>query len=458
MSYKKTDFVLGAQHVLAMFGATVLVPYLTGLDPALAILCAGVGTLLFHACTKGVVPVFLGSSFAFIGAISLTYQKYTAIALEKAGLAADLISQAKASAFAHVDPAIVSPEVLLQAKLSGIAAVKSGVIAAGLVYVMMAGVIKCFGVQKVRSFFPPIVTGPIIMVIGLRLSPVALGMSGYNVAEGSFDTLSVSIAGFVILCMVVFSVFAKGYFKLVPILASVLLGYLLCLILMKSPIAGADSLIDFAKISTPHWFGLSAEALADLKTMPSWNWGGITAIAPIALVVFIEHIGDITTNGAVVGKDFFKNPGINRTMLGDGLATVFAGFCGGPANTTYSENTGVLAVTKVYDPKILRIAAVYAIIISFVGPFGGAIRSIPVPVMGGISVILFGMIASVGVRTMVEAKLDFSHSRNLLIASLILVCGIAIQDVHITSVVTVSGLAIAALIGVVLHKILPQDI
>ena len=403
--------ILGLQHVLAMFGATVLVPFLTGLDPSLAILCAGIGTLIFHACTKGKVPVFLGSSFAFIGAIALTLSQH------------------------------------------GIGVVKGGVIAAGLVYVVMALVIKKFGVDTIHSFFPPIVTGPIVMVIGLRLSPTALEMSGYfyntQTKMSEIDFTALLIAGVVVITMILVSIFAKGFFKLVPILISVLVGYLVSI---------PFNLVDFESIKEAAWFGFSPTAWEHLKTFPVFNLTGVLAIAPIALVVFIEHIGDITTNGAVVGKDFFTDPGIHRTMLGDGLATILAGFLGGPANTTYSENTGVLAVTKVYDPSILRIAAIFSIILSFIGKFGAIIRSIPLPVMGGISIILFGMIASVGVRTLIDAKLEFSYSRNLIISSLILVLGIAIQEIPIAEGISVSGLAIAALVGIILNKILPENI
>lgn len=401
----KTKLVLGMQHVLAMFGATVLVPFLTGLNPAIALLTAGVGTLLFHLCTKGIVPVFLGSSFAFIGAISLVL------------------------------------------KGEGIAVVKGGVISAGIVYILMSLVVKKFGVEKVKSFFPPVVVGPIIMVIGLRLSPTALNMAGYT--NGHFEIKSLIVALLVVICMVTISVLEKSFFRLVPILISVIVGYTAAIFL---------GMVDFAPIHNANWIGFSGEGLRDLLTLPNFSLTGILAIAPIALVVFIEHIGDITTNGAVVGKDFFKDPGIHRTLLGDGVATVFAGLLGGPANTTYGENTGVLAVTKVYDPSILRIAACYAIVLSFIGKFGVILQTIPVPVMGGVSIILFGMIASVGVRTLIEANLDFSHSRNLIIASLIFVLGIAIDNIVIWKTVSLSGLAIAALIGVTLNKLLPQDI
>lgn len=401
----KTKYILGLQHVLAMFGATVLVPFLTGMNPSIALLSAGVGTLLFHMCTKKVVPVFLGSSFAFIGAINLVL------------------------------------------KQEGIASVKAGVIGAGFVYMMMSFIIQKFGVDKVRSFFPPIVTGPIIMVIGLRLSPVALSMAGY--ANGSFDIKSLIIALVVVTSMVLISILEKSFFRLVPILISVILGYLVSI---------PFGLVNFEAIANANWLGFSEAAMSDLMTLPKFTITGVLAIAPIALVVFIEHIGDITTNGAVVGKDFFKEPGIHRTMLGDGVATLAAGLLGGPANTTYGENTGVLAVTKVYDPAVLRIAAVYAIALSFIGKFGAVLQTIPVPVMGGISIILFGMIASVGVRTLIEAELDFGHSRNLLIASLIFVLGIAIDNVVVWKTVSLSGLAIAAIVGVALNKLLPKDI
>lgn len=401
----KGKLILGFQHVLAMFGATVLVPFLTGMNPSIALLTAGVGTLLFHTCTKGIVPVFLGSSFAFIGAISLVLRE------------------------------------------AGVGAVKGGVIAAGVVYIVMSRLVKIYGVEKIKSFFPPVVVGPTIVVIGLRLSPTALSMAGYS--NGHFDGKSLIVSGIVVLSMIGISILGKSFFKLVPILISVILGYIVSIFL---------GMVDFTPIKEAGWIGLSSDALYSLVTVPEFSLTSILAIAPIALVVFIEHIGDITTNGAVVGKDFFANPGISRTLLGDGLATVVAGFLGGPANTTYGENTGVLAVTKVYDPSILRIAACYAIGLAFIGKFGVILQTIPAPVMGGISVILFGMIASVGMRTLIEAQLDFSHSRNLIISSLILVFGIGIDNIVVWRTVSLSGLAIAALIGVILNKIFPENI
>lgn len=403
--------ILGFQHVLAMFGATVLVPMLTGLDPAIALFSAGIGTLLFHLCSKGIVPVFLGSSFAFIGAIGLTLQG------------------------------------------EGLAAVKGGVISAGIVYMLISLLIYHVGVDSVKKLFPPIVTGPIIMVIGLRLSPTAIDMAFY--ADGTFSNRSTIIATIVIITMITVSIFFKGFFKMVPILIAITVGYIVSIMfgIVDLSVIAKSNILTF--INTD---GSTNLVLEQLFTLPTFSLSAIIAIAPIALVVFIEHIGDITTNGAVVGKNFLENPGIHRTILGDGVATVFAGLVGAPANTTYSENTGVLAVTKIYDPAIIRIAAVVAIIMSLSGHLTQIIRSIPTPVMGGISVILFGMIASVGIRIMVTAELDFSHSRNLLVSALILVLGIGIDSFPIASTnITISGLAIAAFVGVMTNLLLPKE-
>ncbi len=399
----KNSWILGLQHLLGMFGATVLVPYLTGMDTSLAILSAGVGTLAFHLCSKGIVPVFLGSSFAFIGAITLVLAE------------------------------------------QGIGVVKGGIIGAGVIYLLLALFIRLWGVEKLQRLFPPVVIGPIIILIGLRLSPVAIQMAFFK--EGLFDTQSLLVASVVIFTMLFISSIQHSFFRQVPILFSIILGYLLSLSL---------GIVDLSLVKEAHWFGLSSQSWNQLITAPQFRWVGLIGIAPIALVVFMEHIGDMTTNGAVVGKNFFKNPGLHRTMMGDGVATILAGFLGGPANTTYGENTGVLAVTKVYDPRILRLAAIYAILISFSGKISALIQSIPTPVMGGISIILFGMIAAIGVRNLVEAKLDFSHSRNLLIVSLTLVIGIGVTNINIGGY-PLSGLTIASVIAIILHQLLPQD-
>lgn len=419
-------FVLGFQHVLAMFGATVLVPYLTGLDPAIALFAAGVGTLLFHLCSKGIVPVFLGSSFAFIGAISLTLNpngfKYN-----------ELRSGANWSNF-----------------LNDLATVKGGIIAAGIVYMVVGVIIYFAGVEGIKKLFPPIITGPIIMVIGLRLSPVAINNAYFNL-DGTFNATYAIVSSIVLITMIIVSIFAKGFFKLVPILISVVVGYIAALFF---------GLVDTQIIADANWFSFLDSTITDqVLAAPSFTWSGVIAIAPIALVVFVEHIGDITTNGAVVGKNFLVDPGVHRTMFGDGVATVFAGLIGAPANTTYSENTGVLAVTKVYDPKIIRLAAMFAIFLSLIGKFSAIIRTIPVPVMGGISIVLFGMIASVGVRILINSDLDFAHSRNLIISAIILVFGIGVDAFPVGDTdITISGLAVAAVVGVILNLVLPEEI
>lgn len=420
--------ILGFQHVLAMFGATVLVPMLTGLDPAIALFAAGAGTLLFHLCAKGKVPVFLGSSIAFIGAISITLNP---------NQLAD-VSKIPRAEYLH-----------------NLSLVKGGIIVAGLIYVLMAIIIYFIGVDKIKKLFPPIVTGPMIIVIGLRLCTVATNNAFFPVinaetSERAFNGSYAIVASIVVITMVVVSIFAKGFFKMVPILISVIVGYIACI---------PFELLNTEAITKAHWLSIGDTNITEqLLTLPSFTLSGIIAIAPIALVVFIEHIGDITTNGAVVGKNFLDDPGIHRTMLGDGVATIFAGFIGAPANTTYSENTGVLAVTKVYDPAILRIAAMVAIFLSMIGKFGAVIRTIPEPVMGGISIILFGMIASVGVRILITSNLDFTHSRNLLISAIVLVVGIGVKSFPLVDSLTISGLAVAALIGVILNLALPKNI
>ncbi|HHZ14363.1 MAG TPA: purine/pyrimidine permease [Clostridiales bacterium] len=398
--------ILGIQHVFAMFGATVLVPALTGLDPSVALFTAGVGTLIFHLLTKGKVPVFLGSSFAFITAIS----------------------------------AVVADQ--------GIAYAGGGIIVAGLLYLVLAGLVLIFGVDRIRSFFPPLVTGPMIMVIGLTLSPSIIinnivGVEGSEVlAMGTLGQRWIIVLA-VVVTMVVVSIFVKGFFRLVPILLGILVGYIVSILF---------GFVDFTPIRDASIFALPP------FTLPKFDIKAISLIAPIAIVTFMEHIGDITTNGAVVGKDFFKDPGLHRTLIGDGVATMFAGLLGGPSNTTYSENTGVLAVTKVYDPFILRIAAVFAIALGLVGKIGALLKTIPAPVMGGVSILLFGMIASIGLRTLSEAKIDFSKSRNLIVVSLMLVMGLSGVEFTIVQGVTLSGMSLAAIIGVVLNKILPENI
>lgn len=405
--------ILGLQHVLAMFGATVLVPALTGLNTSITLFCAGVGTLIFHAVTKRKVPVFLGSSFAFMGGISA------------------IIGSSRMGDADYLDK---------------LAAVKGALIVAGLVYVVFAALIKLIGYDKVSKILPPIVTGPIIIVIGLRLS--ATGVSSAFNWNGQFDPRCLIITG-VVLCVVIgFSVFAKGILNLMPILFGIIAGYIVC---------GILGFTDFSAVSSADWLAFTdKDILAQVLLLPSFKADAILAIAPIALVTLVEHVGDITTNGGVVGQNFLEDPGVHRTILGDGLATAFAGLLGGPANTTYSENTGVLAVTKNYDPSIIRIAAVFSIILGIFGKIGGVITSIPGPVTGAISIVLYGMISAVGVRILIDKRINLANSRNLMIAALILVVGIGCSEIPIAGTVTISGLALAAILGIILALILPE--
>lgn len=405
--------ILGIQHVLAMFGATVLVPALTGLNTSITLFCAGVGTLLFHLVTKRKVPVFLGSSFAFMGGIIA------------------IIGDSRAGDGDYLEK---------------LAAVKGALIVAGLIYVVFAALIKLVGYEKVNKLLPPIVTGPIIIVIGLRLSSSAISNAFYW--KGAFSMKSVAVTGVVLFTIIAISVFAKGIFNLMPILFGIIAGFLISIPM---------GFTDFTRMAEASFFSfMDAGIMEQVLCMPTFRADAILAIAPIALVTLIEHVGDITTNSAVVGQNFMVEPGIHRTILGDGLATAFAGLLGGPANTTYGENTGVLAVTKNYDPSIIRIAAVFAIILGIFGKIGGFISSIPSPVSGAISIVLYGMISAVGVRILVNSRLNFGNSRNLMIAALIFVLGIGCDSVPVTETVTISGLALAAVVGIILALVLPE--
>lgn len=380
--------VLSLQHTIAMFGATVLVPYLTGINPSTALLTAGLGTLLFHLVTGGQIPIFLGSSFAFIVVIQTVAAEY------------------------------------------GMAYAMGGIIAAGAIYVTVAILVKLIGHDFFKTLFPPVVTGSVITVIGLTLAPTAIGMASSNwpIALAVFAIAAISTLAF------------KGFMQMLPILIAVVSGYVISLI------AG---IVDFAPIANAAWFGVPE------LTFPKFSWQAIAIIAPVAIVTLIEHWGDINANGAVVGKDFVKKPGLWRTILGDGLATMLAGALGGPANTTYSENTATLSLTGVYDPQILRGAAVFAIIIAFCGKLGGTIQSIPEPVMGGISILLFGMIASVGISTMFSGA-NMNSTRNRIIAAAVLVFGISKVVVPIGPF-EFEGMSLATVVGAILNLVLPKD-
>lgn len=392
---KKT--VLGMQHTVAMFGATVLVPLLTGLNPSVALVAAGVGTLLFHLVTKQMVPVFLGSSFAFIPPIIAAYDGGNGYSW---------------------------------------AAIGGGIVGAAVVYMVMSIIITFVGSDVVKRIFPPIVTGPVITVIGITLAPVAISMS-----ETTWWLAVVTLVA-----TIVAAIFFKGLFKMLPILTGAIVGYL------AAAIFYAD--FSFSPVLDASWIGWPEFTWG----FGDFEWGAIALIAPVAFVTMIEHVGDILANGRVVGKDFFDKPGLHRTLLGDGVATFFAGLVGGPPNTTYSENTGVLAVTKVYDPFIIRIGAVFAILLGLIPKLAAVLQTVPTAVLGGLSIVLFGMIASVGMRTLVEAEVDFKKGRNMIVVGLILVFGLGVSGLSSPLAigdVAISGLALAAVVGVLANLILP---
>lgn len=401
---------LGLQHVFAMFGSTVLVPALTGLDPALTLLCMGIGTLIFHLVTGGMVPAFMGSSFSFIVPIG-------AVAAHCAEKGIDNF-----------------------ASYVGI-----GILASGVLYLILAGAVKLFGAKRITSFFPPIVTGCMIIIIGMMLAPTA--MSNITTVPDYPIWKNWVVAIFTVATILCVMFFTKGFIKLVPILIGIVAGYILSLAL---------GIVDTTPVTSAPVFQFPKASLPDFKDWSAIIYS-ITMIAPISIVTFVEHVGDITANGAVTGKNYIENPGLHRTLAGCGLASIFSGFMGGPAATTYSENTGVLAATKNYNPATLRIAAVFAIILSLFGTVSGVLSTIPAPVMGGVSIILFGMIASVGLRMLVENQVDFTRSYNLVIAAVMLVIGLGLPNGISFGNFNVSGTAIAAVLGVILAKILPQN-
>lgn len=406
--------ILGLQHMFAMFGATILVPMLTGLDISTTLLFAGLGTLLFHLLTKGKVPAFLGSSFAYLGG-------YAAIAPMVDGAA--------------------DKELLPYACF--------GVACSGLLYLVLSLLIKIFGAGKVMKFFPPIVTGPIIIAIGLTLSQSAIDSC-------ATDWLIAFVA---IALVVVCNIWGKGMIKIVPIIIGVVGSYVLAAVLGK---------VDFSAVAEAKWLGLPIHWEATVFSVlaggnVSMLITSVVTIMPIALATMVEHIGDISAISSTVGKNYIKDPGLHRTLLGDGLATIMASLFGAPANTTYGENTGVLSLTKVFDPMVIRIAAGFAILFSFSPKIAAVIGCMPTATVGGVSLVLYGMISAVGVRNIVEAKVDFAKGRNVIIAALILVLAIGINysaagaiGFHIGELsISLSGLAVGALVGIILNALLP---
>ena len=402
--------ILGLQHLFAMFGATVLVPILvTGYGLPLSIqttlLMAGLGTLLFHVCTKFKVPAFLGSSFAFLGGFS-------AVAALDTGKFAGMSGEEKL------------PYAM------------GGIVIAGCLYLVLALLFKLVGAKKVMRYFPPIVTGPMIILIGLNLAGSAVGN-----ASSCWWLALLSIA-----VIIVANIWGKGMIKIIPILLGVVVPYVVALLTGQ---------VDFTTVGEASFLGLQPIVLA------KFDLTAILVMAPIAVASMMEHIGDISAISATTERNFIEDPGLHRTLLGDGLATALAGMFGGPANTTYGENTGVLALSRVYDPRVIRLAAVYAIILSFTPKFDALVNSVPTAIVGGVSFILYGMISAVGVRNMVENQVDLTKSRNLLIAAVIFVCGLGFSSGITFRVagadVTLTALAIAAIAGVALNAILPGN-
>lgn len=382
--------IVGAQFLFVAFGATVLVPLLVGLDPSVALLAAGVGTLIFHAVTKGKVPIFLGSSFAFIAPIIKATELY------------------------------------------GLPGALFGIIGVGLVYGIMSLLIRLRGVGFITRLFPPVVVGPVIMLIGLSLAG-----TGVNMAKTNWILAIIAL-----LTTVIVSLFGKGVLRLIPIFAGIIVGYIASIFFGK---------IDFQPVLDAKWFALPE------FVRPEICWEAIIFMIPVAIAPVIEHIGDVYAINEVTGKDYVQDPGLHRTMLGDGLACIASSIFGGPPVTTYSEVTGAISLTKISDPGVIRIAAVFGILFSVLGKVSALLKTIPEAVLGGIMLLLFGTIASVGVNTLVKNKIDLGNTRNLVIASLILTTGIGGAEMSIGNI-TIGGIGLAALVGVILNLVIPKNI
>ena len=413
--------LLGLQHMFAMFGATILVPILVnsyfegeGLSVQVTLICAGLGTLFFHLCTKLKVPAFLGSSFAFLGGFST-------------------IAQLDTGVFADMTMGEKLPYAC------------GGIVVAGALYLILALVIKVVGVKKVMRFLPPVVTGPIIICIGLSLAPSAV-----NNASTNWILALIALA-----VIIIFNIWGKGMFRIIPILLGVVISYAAALIMQAAGLTNPDgsAILNFTEVASASWVGLPPFQLC------KFNLTAILVMAPIALATMMAHIGDMSAISATVGENFIEDPGLHRTLIGDGLATAFAGMVGGPANTTYGENTGVLELSRVHDPRVIRIAAVFAVILSFIPKMAEIIGSMPSAIIGGVSFMLYGMISAIGVRNVVENHVDFTKSRNLIIAAVILVSGLGFSNGLTFTIagtsITLTGLAIAALAGIILNAILP---
>ena len=408
--------VLGLQHMFAMFGATVVVPLITGLDVSTTLLFAGLGTLLFHLISKRKVPAFLGSSFAFLGGFAT-------------------VAELNTGKFADMTYGEKLPYAC------------GGIVVAGLTYLLLALVIKLVGVKRVMKFLPPVVTGPIIICIGLSLAGSAISNANAN---WFLALIALSV-------IIIFNIWGKGLFKIIPILMGVVISYVVALIMMITGVPNPDgsAVLNFASVASASWIGVPDFQIC------KFDLTAILVMAPIAIATMMEHIGDMSAISATVGENFIENPGLHRTLCGDGLATAISAMFGGPANTTYGENTGVLELSRVYDPRVIRLAAVYAMVLSFIPKFAQVISSLPTAIIGGVSFILYGMISAIGIRNVVENKVDFANSRNLIVAACILVCGLGFSsgltfEIGGTSI-TLTSLAIAAIVGVILNAVLPGN-
>lgn len=401
---KKT--ILGMQLLFVAFGALVLVPYLTGMSPSIALFTAGLGTLIYHFVTKKVIPIFIASSFAFIAPIIVSMKTY------------------------------------------GPAATMGSLMLSGIVFIIFAIIIKYKGVNIIDKYLPPIVIGPVIMVIGLKLAPVAINMAKSLDGSGKINNTALIISSVSLLTTIIVVLKGKKWLSLIPILSGIIVGYITSIFL------GA---IDFNKLINAPWFSIPwVDAIKNNQwAVPEFNIKSILLIVPVAIAPALEHIGDIFAISNVVGKDFTKEPGLHRSLTGDGIATSLAGFLGGPPCTTYTEVTGAVALLKIYDASLLRIAAVFSICLAFFGKLSAFLSSIPVPVMGGIMILLFGMIASIGIQTLIREKLDISQPRNLVIIAVILVFGIGDMVIG-TETINISGIGLAGIAGMLLNIILPQ--
>ena len=406
--FRPGQWLIGGQMLFVAFGALVLVPLLTGLDPNVALFTAGAGTLVFQACTRGKVPIFLASSFAFIAPIIYGVQTW------------------------------------------GIPGTLCGLAAAGLLYVVLSVVIRIRGSEFLERYLPRVVTGPVIMVIGLILAPIgvnlALGRTGDGAAVLVPEGTALTLAAIALGATVVLALLGRGLLRVIPILTGAAVGYLAAVVL---GLFGDTPLVDFSVVAAAPWFRVPAFVL------PEWNLAAIVFIVPVAIAPAIEHFGDILAIRSVTGRDYLKDPGIQNTMLGDGLATSLAGLLGGPPNTTYSEVTGAVTLTRAFNPAIMTWAAIWAIAMSFIGKLGAVLQTIPTPVMGGILVLLFGAITVVGLNSLVGAREDLTRPRNLIIVSMILVLGIGGAEIPIGNF-ALGGIGLAGVVGVLLNLILPR--